>query len=319
LPTTAPALANNLANSERETDEEVFLLPGGYVDESGKVHDEVQLAPLTGLDEEALLGSLDPGTCAASVVTSLLSRCVKRVGSLDGVDASLIRELLVADRDYLIVKLRLLTLGPRVDCVLRCPDPNCGELMDLTFNLDELEFERKPVKQRYVTIQLLHGAAEFQSEQLTGSVDVRFPNGADQEACAPLFTIDKETALAELLSRCIRRVDNCSTVDRAKMSGLDRAVRLEIEERLRQLAPQTEIELEASCPECEKSFGAGFDALTFLLREIISSVRSVEHDVHYLAWHYHWSEREILSMTRRKRQRYVALVQEEVDRVNGVR
>jgi hypothetical protein len=96
-------------------------------------------------------------------------------------------------------------------------------------------------------------------------------------------------------------------------------VRLEIEERLRQLAPQTEIELEASCPECEKSFGAGFDALTFLLREIISSVRSVEHDVHYLAWHYHWSEREILSMTRRKRQRYVALVQEEVDRVNGVR
>jgi len=307
LATRAPAPANSLSNAERETEEEVFLLPGGYVDESGTVHDEVQLSSLTGLDEEVLLATLDPGTCAATVVTTLLARCVKRVGSLEHVDASLIRELLVADRDYLIMKLRLLTLGPRVDCVLRCPDPDCGQLMDLTIDLDELEFEFKPVKQRYVTIQLLGGAARPESDGLAGSVEIRFPNGADQEVCAPLFSIDKEAALAELLSRCIRRIDNCSNVESAKV---------EIEERLGQLAPRAEIELEASCPECEKSFGANFDALTFLLSEIMSSVRGLERDVHYLAWHYHWSEHEILSMTRQKRRRYVALVQEEVDSFN---
>jgi hypothetical protein len=302
---------------ERQTEEEVFLLPGGYVDQRGGIHDEALLSPLTGLDEY-LLASFAPGACAATVVTGLLARCVKRIGSLDRVDASLIGELLVADRDFLIIKLRQLTLGRKVDCVLRCPDPDCGKLMDLTFNLDELEFERKPVKQRYVNTQLSRAAAEIESEEPAGSIEFRFPNGADQEACAPLFAVDNDAAVVELLSRCIRRIGSSTVVDRAKVLSLTQAERGEIEERLGQLAPRAEIEVEASCPECERPLNARFEALTFFLEELTSSLGSLEREIHCLAWHYHWSEREILSMTRRKRRRYVVLVQEEVDRHNQV-
>jgi hypothetical protein len=325
LATWAPPRPRNPANLDLQTEVEVFLLPGGYVDEQGRLHDEAQLSPLTGLDE-SVLASLGLGACAASIVTSVLARCVKRIGSCDRVDASLVRELLVADRDYLIIKLRRLTLGPRVDCVLRCPDLDCGKLMDLSLNLDELEFERSPVHQRYLNVQLSPGAAELESDfesefgldEPARSIEFRFPNGGDQEFCAPLFSIDKNAAVTELLSRCIRRIDNCRDVDRMKLSSLDHAERLELEETLGQLAPRVEIELDASCPECEKPLDTSFDVLTFFLEELTSGRRNLEREVHFLAWHYHWSEHEILSMTQRKRRRYVALVQQEVDRLNQV-
>lgn len=38
------------------------------------------------------------------------------------------------------------------------------------------------------------------------------------------------------------------------------------------------------------------------------------HEVHQLAWHYHWSEREILAMSRAKRRRYLALLSRELER-----
>lgn len=317
MATRVPGSASILPGLERQTDEEVFLLPGGYVDESGQVHDSAQLSSLSGRDEY-LLANLNLENCAATVVTGLLARCVKRIGSLDRVDSSLIRKLLVADRDFLVIKLRLMTFGPRVDCVLRCPDPDCSKLMDLTFSLEDLEIERKPVTQHYIKIQRPVAPGECESERFAGSIEFRFPNGEDQEVCAPRFAIDKEAAAAELLSRCIRLVDYCSDVDGARVSSLSHAQRLEIEERMSQLAPLAEIDMEAACPECGKFLGASFDALTLFLEELTGSFRGVERDVHFLAWHYHWSEQEILSMTRRKRRRYVALVQEEVDRLNQV-
>ena len=316
-PQPAHALLQRSAAAPADCLPGIFLLPGGYVDESGKVHDEVELAPLTGLDE-SMLANLDPQICAASVVTALLARCIKRIGSLHTVDASLVSELLVADRDYLIVMLRRLTLGPKVDCVLQCSDPNCGKLMDLMFSVDELEFERRPVEQRYVTINLRRDAEGLEAEGSVSSVEIRFPNGADQEDCAPLFLTDKEAAVTKLLSRCIRRIDDCLVVDSEKVAGLGQAKRLELEERLGQLAPDVEIEIQASCLECQRSLDLGFDLLSFFLKELLTSIRNVERDVHYLAWHYHWSESEILAMSRQKRRRYVALVQQEVDGLNQV-
>jgi hypothetical protein len=40
-------------------------------------------------------------------------------------------------------------------------------------------------------------------------------------------------------------------------------------------------------------------------------------EVHHLALHYHWSEREILQLTRGKRQRYLALLVEHFERQAG--
>jgi len=284
------------------------LLLGGYVDDSGRVHDEAQLFPLTGHDEYRL-AHLRDGACGAVVTTRLLAQCVKRIGSFDPADKSLIRGLLIGDRDYVIIKLRSLTFGARLDLVLQCPDPQCGALMDMTVDLDEIEFERKPVSQLYFKLDVGN-----ETEARGHSLEVRLPNGGDQEACAALMP-DEPAALEELLRRCVRGFD-AEVIDREFI--LSPRVRLEIEKKMSELAPRAEIDVETECPECRHILGTTIDVASLFLDELVGGLDSLERDVHLLAWHYHWSEDEILSMTRPRRRRYVALVQKEVDRLNQV-
>jgi hypothetical protein len=287
--------------------ENVFLLPGGYVDESGVAHREVELREITG-EIESLFGSFGPEAHTASLVTSLLARTVKRIGSIHDPGVTLARDLLVGDRDYLILKLRELTLGTKVNCVLRCPDGECGELMDLNFDTSVFEFSSAPIARRIFSTRTLDGL----------DVDFRLPTGGDQEALAALFASDPIGAADELMARCLRRVGASVAIDRAVVAGLSERTRAELEKKMARVAPRVELELESQCPECRKSFETPFDFTTFFFDELRGKMRSLEHEVHFLAWHYHWSEKDILSMTRKKRKRYVALLQQEVDRLNQV-
>src|SRR5436190_22650109 len=117
-----------------------FTLPGGMLDASGQRHRDGCLHPLTGADED-WLHSLAPATRRASIVSELLARCVTSIGphrlsperrscenqhDRGGRDAlEAIRELCVGDRDYLLVKLREATFGPKVSRVLACA-AGCG-------------------------------------------------------------------------------------------------------------------------------------------------------------------------------------------------
>jgi hypothetical protein len=49
----------------------------------------------------------------------------------------------------------------------------------------------------------------------------------------------------------------------------------------------------------------------------MSDLESLYREVHLLAFYYHWTESEILSLTRSKRQRYLALLAGHLERGNG--
>jgi len=310
--TKVPQLSERAAPVESQPHGSVFQLPCGYVDESGSRHEEAELTPLNG-HVEYLLGYRETSTSAATLVTELLTHSVKRIGSLTNIDASLIRELLVDDRDFLVIKLRMLTFGKKVNCVLRCPDTACDKLMDLTLNLDDM-LDRKPVNQRYFTMQL----SGVQEDETPRAIEFCLPTGGDQEACVALSSVAEDAAVEALLARCIRRIDECTTVDAPAIRELGPVAQREIEARMSKLGASAEIEIEASCPECNHPFNSRLDMVTFFLDELKSGFRTLENDIHSLAWHYHWSEQEILSLPRPRRKRYVALLQSEVDRLNQV-
>lgn len=46
--------------------------------------------------------------------------------------------------------------------------------------------------------------------------------------------------------------------------------------------------------------------------------RELYSEVHFLALHYHWSEKDILSMTRDRRKMYVELLKEEIEQYNMI-
>jgi hypothetical protein len=79
------------------------------------------------------------------------------------------------------------------------------------------------------------------------------------------------------------------------------------------LAPQMEAELEATCPECGAGFSTSIDVPYLALSEMNINDAELDWEIHYLAWHYHWPESEILSLTPARRRRYISQVQRELE------
>lgn len=272
-------------------EEGIFILPGGYVDDNGRVHREVHLTPLSGCDEE-YLASLPTTTASANVITQLLARCVRRIGALPRVDADVIRRMLVGDREYLILKLREISNGDKLHAIFPCQFAECGKEMEVSLSLREIAVEERPVSGTEFTMQIDGKSVRF-----------RLPCGGDQEQLAPY--VDDPACVGELLARCLPGIPDW--LDLAEAGSV-------IEERMAQVAPCVDLELDATCPECSGNFSVVIDLPALSLEELASDRLRLCQEVHFLAWHYHWPESEILAMSRRKRRGYIELLETELDR-----
>jgi hypothetical protein len=292
-----------------------FLLPGGYRDPDGELHREVELVPLSGREEE-LLADCEPST-SSTFVTMLLTRCVHRIGTVRPISSDIVRSLLIADRLYLILKLREVTFGARVQATVQCPWEGCQKKVDIDFSLHDIPVRELEEKGPLYTRDLSPEAAlSGERGEPCREVAFRLPNGEDQEAIAQIIEEDEAKALALLLARCIRRLGSLCDPGPEIIHQLSPLARAEIERHMEEIAPQVDLTLAAHCPECEREFAVPFDLLCFFLGECKTSGDLLDREVHYLAYHYHWSEQEIMALPREKRRKYVALLAEELRRVS---
>ena len=250
----------------------------------GVPHPDAELRPLTGEDEAWLLdhgGSLLP----ARRTTLLLHRCLSRLGPLAPVPLDAVRSLPIGDREALLLHLRRLTLGETVSCVLGCPA--CGEKMDLDLRVSDL-----------LVPPAAPGQEQHEAELDGCTIRFRLPTGSDQEEAAELALIDPDAATELLLRRCLGEPPD----------GLSPAAAERLSDRMAELDPQAELMLELTCPACGQDFSTIFDAGSHLFQELRNRGLRLYREVHLLAFHYHWSEREILEMSGRKRRIYLDLL-----------
>ncbi len=288
-------------------------LPGGYLDADGSLHREAELEPLSGREEELLAARAERG--AAELVTEVLCRCVRRVGSIAPVTAEVARRLLVADRQYLLLKLRELTFGDRVEGTLQCPWPECGARVDVDFAIGDVPVRAAPEVRASYEVALTADAAD--GEPAPRTIAFRLPNGADQEALAPVLVANPARALAGLLERCLVGPDGAEVPDAAGLvAALAPAARQELERAIEERAPRVDLDMELGCPECGRGFTAPLDVQDFFFGELRTSRDLLYRQVHYLAYHYHWSEREILDMPRDKRLAYIEILADEIEAMN---
>lgn len=252
---------------------------------------EAELRPLTGHEEEWL--ALHRGTPSALAVTHLLSACLVR---LDDIPPSrgLVQHMLVGDRDYLMLQLRRMTLGENISAVLVCPA--CHAKMDMDFKVGDVQVERHSQTAMIYTLELNQGG------ETRRIVRFRLPTGADQE---DILGLDAGNPADALLHRCL--VDDGG----APLSADERS---EVIEVMEQLAPKIDLELDITCPECSHTFLEPFDTTVFFLREMGMNSDQLLREIHLLAFHYHWSEADILSLTRARRRAYLALLSEALRR-----
>lgn len=272
---------------------EVVLLPGGYFGEGGEIHREVEIAPLDGMGEE-VLANVPPDTCVARMVTMLLACSLRRIGTIRKITPALVRALLVEDRDFLITRLRETTLGPTMWVALECPHRECRTTMEVKLMLDDIAIDQRPVTARRFLF-------EFDP-----SIEFRLPVGADQEWAASCGISDPVALRNGMLARCLGW-------DTSAVAALGEAVCDAIEARMEELAPDVTPELDVECLECRLPFTSRLDLPFLVLQELKAQSYRLEQDVHLLAWNYKWSERDILRLPRRKRERYVRLIEEELE------
>ncbi len=256
-------------------------LPGGLLDADGARETHAELRPLTGAEEDWL--AANPEISNASAVTHLLSTCLVRLGKCI-VDSDLVQRLLVGDRDFLMLRLRRLTLGDQFRAVLHCPA--CSAKMDVDFDANDVPVERRP-----------QTSATYVIERRGRPIRFRLPVGGDQEAATK--GLESIEATETLFKRCL--LDEGG----AALSKEDRAAVIEEMDRV---APQVELELSATCPECSHGFVVPFDTTAFFLQEMRISGKRLMREAHLLAFYYHWSEAEILGLRRDRRRAYLAIL-----------
>ena len=110
-----------------------FLLPQGYVDESGQTHRSGRMRLATSLDEVESVGHPRVQANEAYLPIVLLSRVVTRLGSLPEVTPRIIEQLFAADLAYLEdVYLRLNSYD---GMLTRATCPHCGSELHLKVEL----------------------------------------------------------------------------------------------------------------------------------------------------------------------------------------
>jgi hypothetical protein len=290
----------------------VVNLPGGFFADD-ELHRDAELIELGGHEEELLADA--SGASTAHRVTEVLSRCVSRIGSVGPITTDVARELLVGDRIYLLLRLREVTVGGRVEGTVHCPWPGCGAKADIDFATTDLPVAPCLDRRAHYTIELSSAAiAPDSGVDRPVTVTFRLPNGTDQEALEGVLAGNPAEALGMLLERCI--VADPDTGRTFDASWLSAQGRFELESAIQVRAPGVDLDLSLACPECGRSFVVPFDVQDFFFGELRTSRDLLRRQVHYLAYHYHWSERDILDMSHEKRLAYIEVLAEEIEALN---
>jgi hypothetical protein len=287
-------------------------LPGGYWDREGILHRRFELSALTGREEELLAQASDRPP--AALVTEILARVLTSLGSISPVPEQVTRQLLVGDRQFLLLRLRQATFGDRVHAGLICPWADCGKRVSIEFSLADVPVFESGDKGPVYSMTLSEAAAGRGGEGPL--VSFRLPIGADQEEVSGWLAVNESKALSLLLARCLRDIGGSTPPGGNLADGLSPLARAEIEERMQQLAPGIEQFMEAACAECGRTFMVPFDVQRFFFGELRADSGLLYREVHYLAYHYHWGEQEIMAMPRGKRRTYLEVLADEIERLN---
>lgn len=278
------------ASSRRTT----VAIPVGIWGDAPEPLRELTLRPVDAEDEVFLLDTADV-LGPAERASALLARCLVGDGPEDGSPAVLGR-LTAGDREAALLHLRRLTLGDRLEAVFACPAADCGELMELELVVDDLLVPRVSRPSRAYRITVERGGKRL-------VVRFRLPTGDDLDAVAEASRGDTAAGAAELLRRCVLGATESGRA--VPLERLDDAALAAISDAMADRDPQAVVELDLVCSGCGAALTVPFDAGGYLLQELDVRATQLLADVHSLALHYHWSERDILALPPDRRARYL--------------
>jgi hypothetical protein len=242
-------------------------------------------------------------------LTTILARlATQKISPDDEKSLTLVRELCVADRHYLLLQWRLQLAGGSDYEWLSAHCPACTARYD--FPLEWAQLPVKPAGENFPQISFLLNDSSINNGE---AIQVRVPRGSDQEFIAQFHAQvhvqekvqDEMDLRTQLLQRLII-ADN----PRALVQALDEDEIVRIETALEQAAPELAQQLQLACPECGEQHQVQLD----WYRGMHKPIDELLDQIHRLAANYHWSEQEILALPKQRRTAYLR----RLDRDRGI-
>jgi hypothetical protein len=222
-----------------------FELPGGLKTNAG-ILKRVVMVEMTGEDEENIAHP-SVATNGGRIITTLLARTVKLLGDKPPTQ-DMIRNLLIGDRDFLMVKLRQITIGNDYTVKVSCP--KCAEKVEVKINLDDLEVKKLESETYEFPFELHKGYLEGSTIHKKGAM--KLPTGVEQEFLAA--SQNKGAATTALLTRCCVKLGTLKAITPNIIRGLSFNDRNTMGRLLTEKMPGLVLEASHSCPACQNQW-----------------------------------------------------------------
>ena len=207
--------------------------------------------------------------------------------------ASELEALSVGQRDACLLSLRKRSYGSQFAGFGSCPQ--CQAHLEFSFDAAAVEIGYAPFEE----------VGQVHSLQVDDYVvQIRLPSSADQLAMVRCGTVAEARKL--LLSRSIVRVERDG--EEIALNALPETIIEGSGEYILQRDPQSEVNIDLTCPACEQRWMAALEVGVFLWQEIQAHAKRVMREVHMLAMTYGWRETDILAMSAARRQYYLEMV-----------
>jgi hypothetical protein len=237
---------------------------------------------MAGLTSAALLTAWEEGSAQSPVwrAATLLEKARPEQSAEEWARAS------VGARDRALLRIRAELFGPRIEATAECPQ--CSERLELAFGTQDIEAPEPSLPTPHEPLRV--EAAGYE-------VLCRLPSTHD------LAETGAGEGRAALLKRCVEVARfGARTID---PSALPDEVVTAVATAMAATDPQAEVRIALKCPACSHQWSAMFDIGSFLWGEIEDWAQRLLLDVHALASAYGWSERDILTMSPRRRRFYL--------------
>ena len=187
-------------------------LPTGYIDIDGVLHKEVSLREITGEEEDILTSRKTPTHLR---MNKILENCVTSIGPYDQFSIkwkTIIKDLVASDRLFLIIQLRILSLGPIYSAKMQCE--NCEAYSNENVDLNDFKIEglKDPMERQWTGS--LPGGKEYVAKTQTGWEEAKLAKHSESKDIMSL------SMLARIVS--IDGNDNVNLHMLKKMSLLER-------------------------------------------------------------------------------------------------
>lgn len=197
----------------------------------------------------------------------------------------------IGRRDQELLHLRERIFGPAITAGTTCPA--CGQAVEVEFSTSDLG--SGPATE-------LETTHSFQWDGY--QVRFRLPNSHDLISLGD--GADLPARKTALLKRCVSEVRRNGSPETVR--DWPEALVSALSERMSELDPQGDIQLNLDCPVCGHGWIAPVDVVSFLWSEIETWAERILQDVHELACAYGWRESDILALSPWRRQAYLDLL-----------